>query len=138
MRRTMMSGKIHRARVTQADLHYEGSVTIDEELMEAAGILPYEAVRIWNVTQGTRLETYALPGPPGSGTICANGAAAHRNSPGDIVIIAAFVEMDEQEARQHEGTCVRVDEDDDNAILEIKSETPGPAEPRPAKLQVES
>ncbi len=127
MRRTMMSGKIHRARVTQADLHYEGSVTIDEDLMEAAGIMPYEAVRIWNVTQGTRLETYALPGPAGSGIICANGAAAHRNSPGDIVIIAAFVDMDDEAARSHEGTCVRVDED--NEIIEIKSETPGPAEP---------
>jgi len=127
MRRTMMNGKIHRARVTQADLHYEGSVTIDEELMEAAGMLPYEAVRIWNVTRGTRLQTYALPGPPGSGIVCANGAAAHRNSPGDIVIIAAFVELDEEEAHRHEGTCVRVDEE--NEILEIKSETPGPAEP---------
>ena len=133
MRRTMMSGKIHRARVTQADLHYEGSVTIDEELMEAAGILPYEAVRIWNVTQGTRLETYALPGPAGSGVICANGAAAHRNSPDDIVIIAAFVDMEDQEAHRHEGTCVRVDEN--NEIIEIKSETPGPAEPTRLKAQ---
>ena len=128
MRRTMMSGKIHRARVTEADLHYEGSVTIDVDLMEAAGILPYEAVRIWNVTQGTRLETYALPGPSGSGVICANGAAAHRNSPDDIVIIAAFVDLEDEEARQHEGTCVRVDEET-NEIIEIKSETPGPKEP---------
>ena len=127
MRRSMMSGKIHRATVTHADLHYEGSVTIDEDLMEAAGILPYEAVRIWNVTQGTRLETYALPGPSGSGVICANGGAAHLNAPDDIVIIAAFVDMDDEEARQHEGTCVRVDEN--NEIIEIKSETPGPDMP---------
>jgi len=128
MRRTMMHGKIHRCRVTDADLEYEGSVTIDQTLMEAAGIVPYEAVRIWNVTQGTRLETYALPGPADSGVICANGAAAHLNDPDDIVIIAAFCDLDDEEIDGFEGTCVRVDEET-NEIIEIKTETPGPKMP---------
>ncbi len=127
MRRRMMNGKIHRATVTDADLHYEGSVTVDTDLLEAADILPYEEVAIWNVTQGTRLVTYALPGPSGSGVICVNGAAAHHHGVDDIVIIASFVDMESEEAREHEGTCVRVDAD--NNITEIKSETPGPKMP---------
>ena len=120
MRRKMMHSKIHRATVTDADLHYEGSITIDEELMEAANILPYEWIHVWNVTQGTRLETYALPGPPGSGIICANGGAAHRNDPGDVVILCTYCELETEEAKQHRGTCVRVDEE--NNLLEIKDE----------------
>ena len=90
MRRTLFKSKIHRATVTQADLDYEGSVTIDAELMRAADILPYEKVHIWNRTNGSRLETYALEAPAGSGVICVNGAAAHHAQPGDIVIIATF------------------------------------------------
>lgn len=89
MRRTIFKSKIHRARVTQAALDYEGSVTIDAALMEAANIASFEAVHIWNVTRGTRLVTYAIEGPRGSGTICINGAAAHLNQPGDVVIIDA-------------------------------------------------
>ena len=92
MRRTLFKSKIHRATVTQADLDYEGSVTIDAELMRAADILPYEKVHIWNRTNGSRLETYALEGAAGSGVICVNGAAAHHAQPGDIVIIATFAE----------------------------------------------
>jgi aspartate 1-decarboxylase len=108
MRRTLFKSKIHRATVTHADLDYEGSVTIDSELLRAADILPYEKVAIWNVTRGSRLETYALEGP--AGVICINGAAAHHNRPGDLVIIATFAEMEEAEARVHQPTVVLVDE----------------------------
>jgi aspartate 1-decarboxylase len=110
MRRILFKSKIHRATVTHADLEYEGSVTIDADLMRAADILPYEKVAIWNVTRGTRLETYALEGDAGSGVVCINGAAAHLNQPGDRVIIATFAEMEEAEARAHEPTVVVVDE----------------------------
>ena len=110
MRRTIFKSKIHRATVTHADLDYEGSVTLDSELMRAADILPYEQVAIWNVTRGSRLETYALEGPAGSGVVCVNGAAAHHNRPGDLVIVATFAEMEEAEARAHQPTVVLVDE----------------------------
>jgi aspartate 1-decarboxylase len=109
MRRTFFKSKIHRATVTHADLEYEGSVTIDEDLMDAAGFWDYEAVHIWNITRGTRLQTYAIKGQRGSGVICINGAAAHLNKPGDMVILATFAEMEEAEARNHEPTVVLVD-----------------------------
>ena len=110
MRRTIFKSKIHRATVTHADLDYEGSVTLDADLMRAADILPYEQVAIWNVTRGSRLETYALEGPAGSGVVCVNGAAAHHNRPGDLVIIATFAEIEEAEARAHQPAVVLVDE----------------------------
>jgi aspartate 1-decarboxylase len=110
MRRTLFKAKIHRATVTHADLDYEGSVTIDEDLLDAAGIWNYEAVHVWNITRGTRLQTYAIKGPRGSGVICINGAAAHLNKPGDLVILATFAEMEEAEARAHVPTVVLVDE----------------------------
>jgi aspartate 1-decarboxylase len=109
MRRTFFKGKIHRATVTQADLDYEGSVTIDEDLMDAAGIWNWEAVHIWNVTRGTRLQTYAIKGERGSGVICINGAAAHLNKPGDMVILATFAELEESEARTFVPKVVLVD-----------------------------
>ncbi len=109
MRRTFFKSKIHRATVTHADLDYEGSVSIDEDLLEAAGIWEYEAVHIWNITRGTRLETYAIRGERGSGTICINGAAAHLNKPGDLVILATFAELEESEARVHKPVVVLVD-----------------------------
>src|SRR5512144_1254589 len=109
MRRTFFKAKIHRATVTHADLDYEGSVTIDEDLLEAAGIWEYEAVHVWNITRGTRLQTYAIKGARGSGVICINGAAAHLNRPGDLVILATFAEMDEAEARTHVPQVVLVD-----------------------------
>jgi len=125
MRRTLFKSKIHRATVTQADLDYEGSVTIDATLMRAANILPYEKVAIWNRTNGSRLETYALEGEPGSGVICVNGAAAHLARPGDIVIIATFAEAaDEAEARAWTPTVVHVDAQ--NRMLPIAGEIPGP------------
>lgn len=110
MRRTMLKSKIHRARITQADLHYEGSITIDEHLMKAADILPNEKVAIWNVDNGNRLETYALPGEPGSGVIGINGAAARLVSQGDLVIIASYVELEDKAARQWEPRLIFVDE----------------------------
>jgi len=130
MRRRMFRAKIHRATITHADLHYEGSVTIDETLLEASGILPYEEVHVWNVTRGTRLVTYALAGPRGSGVICINGAAAHLNGPGELVILATFGEMDEAEARAHVPTVVRVDAK--NRIVGTEAERPGPQMPRAA------
>ena len=126
MRRTFFKSKIHRATVTHADLDYEGSVTIDEDLMDAAGIWDYEAVHIWNITRGTRLQTYAIKGQRGSGVICINGAAAHHNSPGDLVILATFADLDEAEARAHAPTVVLVDRA--NKIVEKDAvELPGPA-----------
>ena len=109
MRRTFFKSKIHRATVTQADLDYEGSVSIDEELLEAAGIWEYEAVHVWNITRGTRLQTYAIMAARGSGVVCINGAAAHLNEPGDLVILATFAELDEAEARAFKPTVVLVD-----------------------------
>jgi len=125
MRRRMFTGKIHRATVTQADLHYEGSVTIDEDLLDASGILPNEEVHIWDETSGSRLVTYAISGARGSGVVCVNGAAAHLVSPGDLVIIAAFGEMDDAEARSHVPRVVFVDSD--NRMVESRAEIPGPA-----------
>ena len=125
MRRILFKSKIHRATVTQADLDYEGSVTIDATLLRAADILPYEKVHIWNRTNGSRLETYALEGAAGSGVICVNGAAAHHAKPGDIVIIATFAEAaDEIEARGWTPKVVHVDAQ--NRIVPIAGEIPGP------------
>jgi aspartate 1-decarboxylase len=117
----MLKSKIHRAVVTQADLNYEGSITIAPELLTAANILPYEAVNIWNVTAGTRFETYAIEGLPNSKDICVNGAAAHLVTPGDIIIIASFVQLSELESRQHLPCAVFVDAQ--NNIKEIRPET---------------
>ncbi len=126
MRRNVFKSKIHRATITEADLDYEGSVTIDADLMSAAGIVNWEAVHVWNVTRGTRLVTYAIAGPPGSGTICINGAAAHLNRPGDLVILATFAELDDAEARLHVPTVVLVDERN-RVKLRGAGEVPGPA-----------
>ena len=120
MRLNVFKSKIHRATVTNADLDYEGSVTIDRDLMDAAGILPFEAVHIWNVTRGTRLITYALEGPSGSGAVCVNGAAAHLNRPGDIVILATFAELEAAEARAHKPVVVRVDSS--NRVVEAEAQ----------------
>jgi aspartate 1-decarboxylase len=127
MRRRMFLSKIHRAVVTHADLDYEGSCTIDVDLMEAADILPNQELHIWNITRGTRLVTYALPGPSGSGVICINGAAAHHNEPGDLVILATFGEMDSEEARAFEPKIVMVDQH--NRIKTLRAEIPGPQMP---------
>jgi aspartate 1-decarboxylase len=123
MERKMLKSKIHRATLTGADLHYEGSVTIDRDLMDAADILPYEAVCIWDVTNGSRLETYAIEGERGSGVVCVNGAAARLVAPHDLVIIASFVSLTDEEARRHEPKLVFVDER--NRILPSRKEHAG-------------
>jgi len=108
--RTILKSKIHRATVTQADLHYEGSITIDRALMEAADILPFEQVHVLDVDNGNRLTTYAIEGPPHSGQVCINGAAAHLVSPGDIVIILSYRSVTDADARTLDPTLVYVDE----------------------------
>ena len=110
MYRTLLKSKIHRARVTEADLHYRGSLTIDRDLMDAADILEYEQVEIYDITNGARLSTYAIAGPPGSGTICVNGAAAHLVTPGDLIIIASYAQYDSDELAEHQPRILLVDE----------------------------
>lgn len=112
--RKVLRGKIHRATVTGADLHYEGSITVDKTLMEGMDLLEWEAVQVWNVTNGERFETYALEGERDSGVICVNGAAARKVSEGDLIIIGAFTWLDEQAARTHQPRIVMVD--DENRI----------------------
>ncbi len=109
MQRIMLKSKIHRATVTDAQLHYQGSVTIDRELMELADLIDHEQVQIYDVNNGNRLTTYVIPGEPGSGTICINGAAAHLVHPGDLVIICSYANFDESEARQVKPRVVHVD-----------------------------
>lgn len=125
MKRRMFKSKIHRATVTHADLEYEGSVSIDVELMRAADILPFEEVHVWNVTNGHRLVTYAIEADAGSRVVCINGAAAHLCRPGDRVILGTYTDMVEEEARAHHPTVVLVD--DQNRILDPRLvEVPGP------------
>ncbi len=109
MFRTMLKSKIHRATVTEANLEYEGSVSIDTELMAAADLQPYEKVDIWDCSNGNRLHTYVIPGEAGSGEICVNGAAAHLVKPHDVVIIASFVQVEDREARGWKARRVFVD-----------------------------
>ena len=109
MIRTMLKSKIHRATVTEANLEYEGSVTIDRTLLESADLLPYEQVQIYDCTNGNRLTTYAIPGEPDSGEICINGAAAHLIKPGDVVIIASYAQLDDASSRGWQARRVFVD-----------------------------
>ena len=110
MMRNMFKSKIHRATVTNADLNYEGSCAIDRDLMDAADILPNEVIQVWNVTNGERFDTYAIPAPRGSRMVCMNGAAAHKAKPKDLVIIATYTQMEEKEARKYDPIIVMVDE----------------------------
>ena len=126
MTRKLLRAKIHRATVTGADLHYEGSVTVDRDLMDRADLVDHEAVHVWNVTNGERFETYVIPGRRGSGVVCINGAAAHKVSKGDLVILAAFSWMDETEARDWKPKVVFVDER--NRPVELRAERGGQAE----------
>lgn len=118
MMRTMLKCKIHRATVTDSVLHYEGSITIDKTLMDAAGLVEYEQVHIWDVDNGNRFTTYVIDGEPGSGVICLNGAAARQVSKGDLVIIAAFAAYDEKELADYKPTLVYVDRN--NRITSVK------------------
>ena len=118
MQRTMCKGKIHRATVTQANLNYVGSITIDQDLLDAADIFPYEKVQVVNVNNGARLETYTIAGARGSGVICLNGAAARHAAEGDIVIIISYGQYDETEIRSLEPRIVFVDAS--NRLVETK------------------
>ncbi len=110
MLRWMLKGKIHHATVTDANVEYEGSITIDAALMDKAKLVSYEQVHVWSVTSGERLETYAIPGEAGSGQLCMNGAAAHRIKKGEVVIVASFAWLDEKEAEVRSPCLVYVDE----------------------------
>ncbi|MCK5589826.1 MAG: aspartate 1-decarboxylase [Dehalococcoidales bacterium] len=116
--RTMLKGKIHRARVTQVDVDYEGSITIDRSLMEASDILPYEQVEVLNINNGARFSTYAIEAEPNSGTICINGAAARLAAKGDIIIILSYCHLPDDEAINVIPKMVYVDEN--NRIVETK------------------
>ena len=109
MERIMLKSKIHRATVTGADLEYEGSISIDSVLMKEADILSFEAVHIYNITNGERFETYAIEGEADSGTICLNGAAAHKVSVGDLIIICSYAKYEEEEARSLDPKLIFVD-----------------------------
>jgi len=124
MYRTMLKSKIHRATVTQADVHYVGSVTIDRDLMQAADLLAGEQVAIVDVTNGARLETYAIEGEPGSGVIGINGAAAHLMHPGDLVIIISYHMLPDAEARTYQPRVVFVD--GENKQVELSEAVPVP------------
>lgn len=118
MKRMMFKSKIHRATVTDADLNYEGSITIDEDLLDAAGILPYEKVDIYNITNGARFSTYTIVGKRGGGEICLNGAAARMVQKGDLIIIVSYALFEEDEIKNHRPTVVHVDSK--NRIIEVK------------------
>lgn len=105
----LLKSKIHRATVTRSDLNYEGSIAVDQDLLDAATIRPYESVHVWNITNGSRLETYALPSARGSGEICLNGAAARKAATGDLVIIASFAWLNEVEVESHSPEIIFVD-----------------------------
>ena len=109
MLRHLMKSKIHRATITSADLHYEGSLTVDEELLDAADLTTYEEVQVVNVNNGARFSTYVIPGPRGSGVIQLNGAAARQGLPGDLVIVMAYGVYSEEEAERHAPSVVFVD-----------------------------
>ena len=110
MQRTLLYGKIHRAKVTQCELHYEGSCAIDEDLLEAAGIVENEQIHIWNIDNGERFVTYAIKGQRGSGMVSVNGSAARRAAVGDLLIIAAFAQVHEEHVAAHQPQLVFVDE----------------------------
>lgn len=134
MFRTILKSKIHRATVTEADLHYVGSVAIDRDLMDAADLLEGEQVAIADITNGARLETYVIPAPRGSGTITINGAAAHLVKAGDLVIIMNYAAMDDAEAKIWQPIVVHVDEN--NRVISLGND---PSEPVPgAKGQLRS
>jgi aspartate 1-decarboxylase len=123
MFRMMMNSKLHRATVTEANLDYVGSITIDSELLDAAGMLPNEKVHVVNNNNGARFETYIIAGEPGSGVICVNGAAARLVQKGDIVIILSYAYVSNEEAKEHKPTVLLMDKS--NKIEEVIKEAPG-------------
>ena len=119
MQRMMLKAKIHRATITQADLNYEGSLTVDKDLMDAAVLLPFEVIHVYNISNGERFETYLVEGEPGSGVVCLNGAAARKGAKGDLVILANYAVYEEEEARAIKPKLVFVDEN--NRIVTEKA-----------------
>lgn len=117
MRLSMLKAKLHQATLTMTDLHYEGSIAIDQDLLDASGLLPNEKVDVWNITNGARLTTYVLPSERGSRQIMLNGAAARHAHAGDRVIITAFCEVEAEEAKAHQPTVVLMNED--NTVKEV-------------------
>ena len=117
MQRFMMKSKIHRAKVTQAELHYEGSLSVDQDLMDAAQMVPYEMIKVYNINTGDRFETYVIPGPRGQGDICLNGAAARKGQVGDLIIIVTSCTVEEDELASFEPLVVLVD--DDNRVKSL-------------------
>src|SRR4051812_30830467 len=115
-RRSMLKSKLHRATVTEANVDYEGSLTIDADLLEAGDVVPFEEIHVWNVTRGSRFRTYAMAGPAGSGVVCVNGAGAHLAKPGDLIIVATFTQLDDAAARLHRPLVVLLG--DDNRVRE--------------------
>ena len=124
MRRTMLWGKVHRATVTAADINYVGSLTLDPDLMEAAGMLPYEQVQVLDIDNGARLTTYLIEGERSSGQVIINGAAARLVAPGDKVIIVAYAEMEDEEARAHTPKVVLVDGDNRPITAAVHGDLP--------------
>jgi aspartate 1-decarboxylase len=123
MQREVLRGKIHRATVTEANLDYEGSLTVDAELMAAAGLAPYERIDVYDVTNGNRFSTYLIEGPPGSGVICVNGAAAHLARSGDLIIVTGYGLATEAELRSHRPKVVLVD--GKNRVRQVLNESTG-------------
>jgi aspartate 1-decarboxylase len=121
----MLKAKIHRLRVTEADLYYEGSITVDQELLDTAGILPYEKVQVVNVNNGNRLETYTIPGEPGERTVCLNGPAARLAAEGDEVIVISYTRLTPKEAREHHPRVVHVNENNDVTKTRTLDVAPG-------------
>jgi aspartate 1-decarboxylase len=121
MRRIMCKSKIHRATVTQAELHYEGSLTVDSDLLDAADIIPYERVQVCNINNGERFETYTIPGKRRTGIICLNGAAARLGSVGDELIIITYATYTEEELKNFKPTVIILDKK--NKIIDIKKDT---------------
>lgn len=119
---TMFKSKLHQMKVTEANLHYEGSITIDKELLDKAGILPYEKVQVVNITNGARLETYTIPGEKGSRVCCLNGAAARKTQVGDRIIVIAYAEMTPEEAQDYKPRVVIVDENNDPKTIVDETE----------------
>ena len=121
----IFKSKLHRVKVTQAELYYEGSITIDQELLEVANILPYEKVQVVNVNNGHRLETYTTPGERGSRIICLNGPAARFNAPGDEVIIITYCQMTTEEAKNHQPLVILVDDNNNPITLHERQKAKG-------------
>lgn len=122
MKLTMFKSKLHQMKVTEADLHYEGSITIDQDLLDEAGILPYEKVQVLNITNGSRLETYTISGERGSRVCCLNGAAARLTQVGDRIIVISYAEMTPEEAKEHKPKVVIVDENNDPKTIVDETE----------------